>query len=293
MDRTPVQPTDGTSARNAAQAELPFTASDEDPITFALTARARRQVAPESLPPLEVVPEPVHEPDAEHGFEHGFEDDPTDTRPARARALHRAGLSVQAVATELDVDQVLARAWCGDVAGSARTSRRRVVALEPALREEPVPNPRLTRAWRVYEERRAEARHDIAELLAADVAFARGLGLVTGLAELTPHAAIVGTRDRQIGAAVVRWLQHHAGVDEHRIRVVLQLGPEVAGDSASYEWRRALGLPADRFSVTRWRLAPARDAVQALIRVADPTFAGTLAGWRDALLAATAGPLAG
>lgn len=280
METTRVEPVD------AEQEALPFSEADDEPITFSLTARARRAVAPDSLPSLEVVPA-TREP------EHGFEDDPHDTRPARARALRRAGLSVQAVAAELQVDEVMARAWAGDVVGSTRGRRARVVALTPSTRPEPAANPRVTEAWATFEQRRKDARDEVCDLIAGDVGFARGLGLVSGLVELTPHAAIIATRDTQVGAAVSRWLTHHAGIEPTRLRVVLQVGPHVANDTAAYDWRTALRVPADRVTTTRWRTAPTQDAVQALIRVADPEFAGTLAGWRDALLATSAGPLAG
>lgn len=285
MERRQIMDTTELPEQDPEQTSLPFSDRDEAPIEFSLTARARRAVAPDSLPPLEVVPD-----DDRDGT---YVEDPADTRPARARALRRAGLSVAAVAAEIEVDEVLARAWCGDVVGRPRGGRKRVAALAAAPATQGPEQPLVTAALRRFEERREAAREEVGPLLAGDVGFARGLGLVAGLVEITPHAATVATRDPKVGAAVVRWLRHHAGVDENRLRVVLQLGPDVPGDAASHEWRSLLGLPSVRVSQTRWRFAPTPDTVQALIRIADPELAGRLAGWRDELLAVTSGNVVG
>ncbi|MFP4312286.1 MAG: hypothetical protein ACLFS9_09965, partial [Nitriliruptoraceae bacterium] len=94
---------DGPGDRDGAAD--PAGADHDQPIGFALTARARRVVAPDSLPELSVVPA-VAEP---------VEEDPDDTRPARARALRRAGVPVARIAAQLDIDPLLVTAWTGAV----------------------------------------------------------------------------------------------------------------------------------------------------------------------------------
>ncbi|MDX1619915.1 MAG: hypothetical protein R3320_02920, partial [Nitriliruptorales bacterium] len=106
----------------AVQAVLPL---DLDaPIPFELTARARRAVAPASLPALEVVDEVSARP-----LPDDLQDDPADTRPARARALRRAGMSVAGIASELGVESPAVTAWIDDLEPVA-SARRRLRAVD-------------------------------------------------------------------------------------------------------------------------------------------------------------------
>lgn len=154
-------PDDVARGPQAAQATLPFDAdTDADqPIGYALTARARRSVAPDDLPRLHLVPgssDPAsartfapgragvagtahlttstdtlrqhgsRHPGAIAGLHDGFLDDPGDTRPARARALHRAGVDVSGIARTLDLDELLVRAWVDGIVPRRVVGRRRV-----------------------------------------------------------------------------------------------------------------------------------------------------------------------
>lgn len=104
----------GVTGRDAAsgaspdpeQQPLPFDDADEAPIGFALTAAAHRVVASDGPPPLQVAPEPAaDEGDDQPDDAELVYDDPSDTRPSRARALRRAGLSVTAIADQLQVSE--------------------------------------------------------------------------------------------------------------------------------------------------------------------------------------------
>lgn len=267
------------------------------PIPFELTARARRTVAPGDLPDLRVVdPSGPTAPGVsapQDARSDGDLDDPRDTRPARARALRRAGTSLADIAAELEVDDLLVRAWVGDVpapSATLQTQRRRRRAtsdpVSPTTSGTAAP-PTGSQAGR----RRAAACEQARLRLAADPAFAAGLGLLAGLAEIDPHAVTLTTTRPEVLAAARRWLDEHLPTDVGRVRLVLRLGGGVAGDLARHRWAQRIGLDAGAVASTRWHAAPAPDAVQGLLRIADPVVAATLAGWCDALLAVTSGQL--
>jgi hypothetical protein len=271
-----------------AQQPLPFDDEADDPIPFALTARARRTVAPDHLPPLEVVPDrPAPATPTRRtgdGEDDGHLDDPTDTRPARARALRRAGIPVARIAAQLGVDDLAVRAWTGDVAadpdaeagadGGTAIPRACVPVLARELDEDRV----------AFELARAAARDHALGRLADDPTFAAGVGLVAALAEVDTHAVTLVSPHPEVVGRLLGWLVTHAALDPARVRVVLRLGPDVAGDLARHRWAAGLGVPVDRITHTRWRGAPAPDASDALVRLHDPALAATVAGWRDALL---------
>lgn len=267
---------------HAVQARLPL---DLDaPIPFELTARARRLVAPTSLPALEVVPGP----DEDVGGD-GFDvlEDPADTRPARARALRRAGMSIDGIAAELDLEAFVVSALVDDIApvASARRRLRSVdggrVARRSADLEEAA---RVERVRQQFEGRRRQARDEVAQPLTETDDFVRGLGLVVGTARIVPHAILVTVRDRDVAAAISTWIGRHLLDEATRMRVILRVAPQLSGDVERHAWADSLGVPVERITLTRWRNAPEADSVEATIRVADAEAAGRLAGWRDAAL---------
>lgn len=262
--------TRGTPPR--AQQPLPFDDEAHHPVPYALTARARREVAPQDVPDLTVV---GRAPSGRAGGDpdEGALDTPGDTRPARARALRRAGTPIETIARTLQVDELAVRAWLGDLAGRGAAHPVRLV------REE---QPR-SRASRAFERACARAAVTGPDRLADDPAFAAGLGLVAGIAEVDEHSVSVATADPRVAAAVVRWLVDHAGARPGRLRVVLRLAPGAAADVARHRWARALGLPLEQIAHTRSRGTPAGEE-QALVRLADVMVAGTVSGWSRALL---------
>lgn len=301
-DRRDGMPGDGphpaTDAHEPVQETLPFPV--DGPIPFALTARARRVVAPGSLPSLRVLGRPEADGSAGpapqttrlHDAAPVDLDDPHDTRPSRARALRRAGVEVARIATELDVDELVVRAWVDEV-GPVHSARRRL----RAVAEAPTGNAGEHRTRQIVEHRRAAERFDAArEAARAEVGprltepgFVTGLGLVAGLLEFGHHAAVLTVRRRDLAGAAVRWLLESGGVAPSRVRVLLRIAPQVAGDLAAHDWATSLGLPPGQVSFTRWRAAPDAEAEEAMIRIADPAAAARLAGWRDALLGAVSG----
>lgn len=250
------------------QEQLPLPV-DEEPIPFTLTARAKRTVAPDSLPDLAVV--------GADGRRWPADPDGQDTRPAQARALRRAGVSWAEIADELDVDELLARAWVEGVTPVHSARQRREA---PGRRASDSGLDRT--AHQAFEAARDQARRDL-DRHRADLVSA-GLGLLAGVIEVDPPAVVVATGDRALGGAAMRWLAEVVELDQHRVRAVLRLAPQVAGDQAADEWREALGLPGLRLATTRWSSAPHPQATELLLRITDPGVAGAVAGWRDALL---------
>jgi hypothetical protein len=268
---------------------LPFDDESERPIDLVLTARARRVVAPEALPRLRVVDEGDRtrgaapavgraqvEGDTSPGEAEPF--DPRDTRPARARALRRAGLSAADIASQLDVDVLLVEAWIDDVSTRGRRSRsgRRRSAAPRTAREKSPTDP----AWG---EARTLARGEAHARLATDASFALGLGLLAGCATVDTHAVTIRIGDAQRGSRLLTWLRASLGVPDNRIRVVLRFGPTVAGDLARHRWAKTLAVDIGAVALSRWAAPPATDAVEALIRIGEPTVTAQVAGWLDAL----------
>jgi hypothetical protein len=307
-----------------AQQALPFDDEAERPVPYALTARARREVAPEAVPDLEVVPpvpakddpsdatrttdprgrstataparrgrpaasrggQPASRRPAGHPTEDdGALDEPADTRPSRARALRRAGVGVPQIARQLGVEELTVRAWVGDLGGApgAHHQAGGLVAL-PGL---PAAGVGADPAGR----RRERAREEGRLRLRQDPRFAAGLGLLVGAGEVDAHGVGVRTHDPRVVAAIIDWLTEYGGVRPERIRVVLRLGPKVAGDLARHTWSGELRLPLEQLTHTRWRGAPDPQAVEALLHVTDERLAARLTGWMQALLEPEPTPL--
>ena len=284
------------------------------PIAYALTAAGQRAVDPEQLPALRVAP-PAWSADDDA-------DDPSDTRPARARALRRAGLPWSAIAAQLGVDELVARAWTEDVpaVGRRRSSRSTAGAGRPSRPSTPSVHAVLApadaagstdgvgaapdRASEVASGAaaatsktarddpqdvgehlvRAQATQEARQRLAEDPGFAAGVGLLSGLGASEPRAVTFGTADPRVAARVLTWLRRYTDLDDRDVRVVLRLGADVAGDLARHRWATDLGLDGARVAATRTGHTVERDRVHGLVRVVDPTLAAIVAGWCDALL---------
>lgn len=264
---------DGVHPRHDAEAaQLPLELEGvKDPVPYALTAKARRAVAPDSLPDLAVVGDgtaPAPRPD----------EDAEGTARARARALRRAGLDPAAIADELHADADSVRGWVRDVQ-PVHTARRRLRAVGDGGQAS-LERGRTSQAFEAARRRAATA----AERRPDDGAFATGLGLVAGIAEVTPHAVVLSSRDPGVAAAALRWLRDAAEVPRERIRVALRVAPQVAGDLAAHRWAEALDIDVATVTVSRWSQAPDAEAVRAMIRISGPEYAGQVAGWRDVLM---------
>lgn len=271
------------------QQPLPFDDEADRPVSFALTARAKRVVAPQDLPSLSVVRDRVtRDRTGAVADDWPTAADPSDTRPSRARALHRAGRSASAIAEHLAVDPLLVRAWVGSAAGPAVSvvpagDDRGPSPSEAARSADDGTNPHHQET--AFHLGRAAANEEARDRLRRDPGFAAGLGLLTSIAEVDRHAVTATTCDQDVAAAVLMWMDGHLAIDPGRVRVVLRVGPRGAGDLVRHRWAARLGIDRDRIAVARWREASDPEAVQALVRVADPAVAATVAGWRDALLA--------
>ncbi len=277
--------------RAADQPTLPFTPLPYDdesdrPIGYVLTARARRRVDPGAVPDLEVVAG-GSSPAGAHV------DDPNDTRPARARALRRAGLDITEISAQLDVDELLVDAWTSGVrrarsrAGRGSASRRSssttparsratTTGAESGRTSPEVPDARLTG-------RRDAASRQARGALTGDPSFALGLGLLVGIADVDRHAVTIRTTRQDVAARTLAWLRGHVEVDERRVRVVLRVGSLAAADLTRHRWASALGVAPGAVGVSRWRDAPDEAAVEVLVRVADPLVSATIDGFRRAL----------
>lgn len=288
VSTTPSEPT-----AEGVQAVLPLDLDPDEPVPFRLTPKARRVVAPDAMPSLEVVPPTAATPqdgpaDDRHEVPVDL-DDPHDPRSARARALRRGGMSVPAIAHRLDVDELAVRTWTGDL--DLRGRRRPRLRAVPVATARPHRDPaadatdeeRLAQHHAAFAAARREAA-DAAGTRMSDPTFVRGLALTVAAAEIDEHALLVAARDRDVARTVRAWLVDHAGVDVRDLRVVVRLGTTAEADLVMHRWADALGLPAERLARTLWRSAPSEDAVEVLLRVPDAAVAARVAGWRDAML---------
>lgn len=295
--RSPAGAPSSTTAASASGGGVdPDTVEVDAPIGFALTARARRAVAPSTLPELSVVGgtvRPVSGVDAGGALE-----EPGDTRPARARALRRAGVPVAAIAAQLGSDALAVTAWVGEVSASRRTAPVAAeVSGSPASatadttagasagtaagqeRELLVQEVELA-----HQLARADAAGRARHRLVEDAPFAVAAGLLAATAAADAHAVTLTAADPRTLARVLDLLR----AEEPRVatlaRVVLRVGPAAAGDLLRHRVAGHLGVDVDRVAWTRWKHAPDPSGVQVLVRVADPTLAATVAGWIDAVL---------
>ncbi len=260
---------------------IPFvlTAAEEEPIGFALTARARRAVAPDSLPDLNLVrperpiPAPTPDPD-------GAIDRPGDTSPARARALRRAGVPLGAIAEQLDQDPLTVAAWVGEVAPGGRPARPpRLTAVESTPDDRDEDQEEL--AHRLA---RADAARSARSRLTSDAPFAVGVGLLAATATVDRHAVTLRSGDLRLAERVLDWLAAEGPGVIPQVRVIARVGPAVAGDLARRRVADRLGLNVEQVRWTRWRGASDPDALEVLVRLADPHWATAVGGWIDAAL---------
>ncbi len=282
-----------TGQQGGVQGMLPLDLDPDEPVPFRLTPKARRAVAPHTLPTLEVVTPPSApaapaEVDPDHVVEVPQDlDDPHDPRSARARALRRGGMAVGDIARRLDVDELAVRTWTGDLDLTGRR-RPRLRAVHDTHRSPASPaaeptDERLARHHAAFARARREAADEAPGRL-SDPSFVRGLALTVAAAEIDEHALLVSVRDRDVARTVRAWLVDHAGLDARDLRVVVRLGATAGADLVLQRWADALDLPPERLARTHWRSAPSEDAVEVLLRVPDAHVAARVAGWRDALL---------
>ncbi len=295
----------GRTDRPAAAAGAGEAAADHDrPIGFALTARARRAVAPGSLPTLRVVAGAAGSA-AEGG---GLIEEPDDTRPARARALRRAGVPVGAIASQLDADPLVVTAWVGEVAPSRRRGGR--VAPRPqaaaavadtgaagAATAADTTTPPASGALEDDQEEtaaqlaRAAAATEARARLQRDPRFAVAVGVLAATATVDRHAVTITTTDLRQASRALDAVREEAPEGIGLLRVILRLGPTVAADLTRHRVAAELGIAAEQISWTRWRSAPRPDAVQLLARLGDPSLAASVAGWIDAALEPSSEPV--
>ena len=286
----------GTADTGADPGGTPSGAPDpvhDRPIGFALTTRARRAVAPASLPPLSVVADRSGARDDQRG-EGGALEEPGDTRPARARALRRAGVPVVEIARQLRTDTLTVAAWVGEVAPRGHLGpRAQPTDVDPTtVTQHPDPSsvgpaerPAATEEDLVaHHLARAAAGEAARQRLGEDPGFALGVGILASLAEIDQHAiTLSGGAPELVARALDVLAGEHPAVRE-RARVIVRVGRDVAGDLVRHRTATALGLEPVQVTWTRWRGAGRSDAVQLLARIADPELAATVGGWVDAAL---------
>jgi hypothetical protein len=302
QDRPGRSDRDTPPAGPSAPAPSPATAQGEPapdhdrPIGFALTARARRAVAPGSLPALRVVADGAGA--ASEGG--GPLEEPDDTRPARARALRRAGVPVSAIASQLGADPLAVTAWVGEVAPSRRrrggTTPATPATAGPsdsagAVAPEPAVPPADDQEETAAQLARAAAASQARGRLEQDPRFALAVGLLAAMATVDRYAVTLTTDDARQAARALEAVREEAPEAIGLLRVVLRLGPSVAADLARHRVAQELGISAEQISWTRWRSAPRTDAAQLLARIGDPSVAASVAGWIDAVLEPSSEPV--
>jgi hypothetical protein len=287
-------PTAAPAGRSAAPPEPRTDTAHDQPIGFALTARARRAVAPGTLPELSVVGVGST---AAAPRRNGALEEPGDTRPARARALRRAGVPLTAIVRQLDADPLAVTAWVGEVAPSTRLHRPDGTRTSAPVGTEPDDRtagtaPTADEDLEVAAQLAQAAAADLArERLCHDPGFGIAVGLLAATATTDRHAVTITSTDaRQVARSLSALTEEDPAVHV-LVRVIVRVGPRLAGDLVRHRVAAELGVDAVQVSWTRWRSAPQPDAVQLLVRIAEPSLAATVAGWIDAALEPAPQPL--
>lgn len=283
------------SPQVAMQAALPFDDEADRPIGYALTPNARRIVAPGPVARLRVVP-PAAVPPAtapcatvrpvERASAAGADAavDPHDIRPARARAMRRAGHDPEVIALRLAVAPEEVMAWIAEI-GPIRTARpgRRVRGARTVPDDGDATVP--TTAVVIDGAARRAAAREVAGRIGADAGLARDLGLIAGGARPTGATVAIGLTDVALASAVLGRLRSDAGLEAHGVRVVLRVGPARSADRARHEWAEVLRLPLERTSAVRWPLAADPEDVEATVHLVAPDVVARVLGWIDAITA--------
>ena len=268
----------------ARQTALPFHDEADEPVGYALTATARRLVAPERVAVLRVVPPTAPDGAATAVPSRAASLDPNDIRPARARAMRRAGHDLEDIALRLAVAPEAVERWVADVRPvRARRSGRRGPTRPAAAgaAEDVVPAPVPT--VRSDGPTRRRAAREAAARLGSDVVLARDLALLAGAARTTGATVAVSLSGLGLAAAVIDRLRTDAGLERHGVRVVLRVGPARPADRARHEWSDGLGLPLERISAVRWPLAADPEDVDATLHLVDAEVIARVLGWIDAV----------
>jgi hypothetical protein len=253
MDDTPV----------ALPLPLPFDDELDAPVRFSLTPRARREVAPEQVPALRLVP-----PDGERGrAEVSAPQDPTDVRPAQARALRRSGMPVPTIAAAIGADLRLVVGWTKDTEPVRRTARR------------------VPRGHQAAAPAKAPAR--AREVPTRPLGAREARGMAVALAEFDTDLAGVGfTHARpEVLGAVLEEIRRQVPVADWRVRVAIRVAAELGVDRCRGAVAAALGVDAGRIVAGRWSDAPTRDALEVSLHIADEDAARSVRVWMDGLAA--------
>jgi hypothetical protein len=261
---------------------LPFDDEGDAPVSFSLTPRARREVTPEQVPVLRLVANHAT-PRAAVARDHADPTltsavDPTDVRPAQARALRRSGMPVTTIAAAIGVELELVVRWTQDTVPVRPRSRRTgpvPVRAEDGSRRVPQPDAGVHRRGPIGRE---------------------AVGMAVALAELDEGLTSVGfTHTRlELLAAVLGEVRRQVPVEAWRIRVAIRVSEERGVDRCRSIVAGALQVSEERIVAGRWPDAPAPDAMEISIQVTDAAAAGLVQswisrGWDAATAARTAG----
>jgi len=250
------------------------------PVPFALTARARRVVAPHSVPDLSVVGRPVPDPAMRSGdpadpgdpADLGAPADPSDPRPARARALFRAGHGVAAIADRLGTTAQDTAAWVEDVDRSRGVRHLRQMRPVPTQDSPPI-------AWVT-----GHAAGLAADQRWSDPAFTQGAGLLVALADVSSWAAVLCSHDLDVLVRALDWLRAEVDVDDRSVRVHVRVAPGAAADVLVAEVAQRLGLEPAQVTRGRWSQASPTASAEVRVRIPQPGIAGRIAAWRERVL---------
>jgi hypothetical protein len=281
---------DPVGRAGAQQPELPL----DEPVPYALTARARRAVADDALPALRLVA-------GQGGAMPVDLDVVDDTLRVRARALHRAGLGVDEVAVELDAEPLHVAAWVAGlspptgpglrVVGVRSRGDRSVTGREPASVADGIGDRRGADApdADTWDDGLDAGLAEAAARLGAEPALRAGLGLLGGLLRPDRHALLLDGDDPALVAAAWHWVRTtFAFPADGATRVLVAHAPQEAGDRLARQLAQQLGVDVSAVATTRDPdVAVGRPRVR--VRRADAALAARVAGWRRLLLAELSG----
>jgi len=246
---------------------LPFDDELDAPVGFSLTPRARRVVTPEQVPALRLVPR-----DAGHdGGPAAAQPDPTDVRPAQARALRRSGMPVPTIAAAIGVDLELVAGWTQDTEPVRRTARASGRGRPSPTQAAGVATPSGTVHARTVQTRQIGARE------------ARGMAVA--LAEFDAALSGVGfTHARpEVLGAILSELRRAVPVVDWRVRVAIRVAGQLGVDRCRGAVAAALQVEEERIVAGRWSDAPNPSALEVSLHISDEAAAMAVHEWTAAL----------
>jgi len=251
---------------SAVPLSLPFPFDDDvdRPIDLVLTGAAHRELDPARVPALRLVEPVVEAPD------------PSDTRPAQARALLRSGMPVTTIAAALGVSQVVVQQWTHDVEVSRRRRGRAVrsVPADATAVDATPADSDLAHRGRVRGARDGVMPAGANE---RDDRFLQGVALA--LVQIADRTVSIVHDRPELVELLVAELRRRTDVPVERFRVSVRVAPPLATDRVRREVAALLGVDVDRVIAGRTSQPLTATGLEVRVDISDDRIEKVARAW--------------